>query len=84
MSQLRINKLAVALGLLLAGNGVLLATSPGRFVTLRRMGWLPERYNATLDHLAIDQQTGRQLGATATMAGIALIAAGLRRTEPAA
>ena len=84
MSQLRINKFVVALGLLLAGNGILLAAAPGRFVTLRRMGWLPKRYNDSLDHLAIDQQTGRQLGATATMAGIALIAAGLRRTTPAA
>lgn len=82
--QKKINSLAVGLGLLLAGNGVLLALSPGRFATLRQSGIMPERYNATLDHLAIDESTGRAAGTTAALAGAALIAFGLTQTRPAA
>lgn len=80
----KINSIAVGLGLLLAGNGVLLALSPGRFATLRHSGIMPERYNATLDQLAIDDRTGRAAGTTAALAGASLIAFGLKQTHPVA
>ncbi len=83
-TQQQINSVAVELGLLLAGNGILLALSPGRFATLRRNSMLPERYNTTLDRLAVDDSTGRAAGTTAAMAGVALIAFGLKQTQPRA
>lgn len=80
----KVNSVAIGLGLFLAGNGVLLALSPGRFATLRHSGMMPERYNATLDRLAVDDRTGRAAGTTAALAGAALIAFGLTQTRPAA
>lgn len=83
-SNQRINKGIVAVGLLLAGNGILLALSPGRFAALRQSGMMPDRYNASLDQLAVASANGRAIGTTAVLTGTALIAFGMKRTRPLA
>ncbi len=80
----RRHKLEAAIGLLLAGNGLLLLLTPARFATLRKVGWLPSRYNAALDQLARRPQLGRSLGFVATGIGAGVLARAVRDTEPAA
>ncbi len=82
MNKRRINKLLVTLGLLFAGNGLLLSATPGRFASLRMMGWMPRQYNQTVRQAAAGGRSARLLGMIAAAVGITLVVLGVSRTQP--
>lgn len=82
MNERRTNKLFVAIGLLLAGNGLLLSATPARFASLRTMGWLPDQYNTTLKRVTSNDRSARAMGAAAAILGVVLVTLGVRRTKP--
>ena len=83
MNTRRMNKLMAMAGSFLLSNGALLLLTPERFATLRKIGWLPDQYNATIDRLAADRTTSRRAGIVALVAGLLLLATAVGRTEPA-
>jgi hypothetical protein len=80
------NRALVLAGSVCAVNGALLLLAPGRFVALRRTSWLPAAYGAAygeaLRWLARHRGASRGIGLAAA-SGLALLAAGVLRTEPA-
>ena len=70
-------------GSFLISNGALLVLTPERFATLRRIAWMPERYNTLIDRLAADRATSRTAGIAAILAGLLLMVLAVSRTEPA-
>ncbi len=84
MDKRRINKLLVLAGSFLVSNGALLLLTPGRYAVLRKLGWMPEQYNATIiERLGTHRTQGRVVGLVVLALGLALVATGLSRTEPA-
>jgi hypothetical protein len=77
------NRALLLAGSVCAANGALLLLAPGRFVALRRTSWLPAAYGEALRWLARHRGASRGIGLAAAAGGLALLAAGVLRTEPA-
>jgi hypothetical protein len=82
MDKQAANKLMVAVGSILAANGVLLAVTPRRFATLRKSSWTPKRFDTSLDQLASSGRASGLTGAGLTLIGLLLLIAGIMRTRP--
>lgn len=83
MTAITLNKLLLTGGILLASNGALLAATPARFATLRKMRWLPDRANGALNALARRDAPARAAGVSAAVVGLSLLLVAVARTEPA-
>lgn len=83
MDKKRVDKIAVMAGSALYVNGGLLLVTPGRFATIRKAGWMPDRVNGWLQWMADHDRKGRMIGLGLAAVGLSLLAFGVSR-EPAA
>ncbi len=79
----RANKLLALLGSVCLSNGLLLLVEPARFANLRKLDWMHQGYNSTLERLPPHSTASRALGAGLSGTGLVLLLVALRRTEPA-
>ena len=83
MDKRQIDTVAMTVGATLFVNGWLLLLSPGRFATIRKATWTPQRVDEGLDWLARHDEKSRPLGLVLTTLGFGLLMFGFFR-EPRA